>query len=192
MLNVSIYSGFYRAVKDYVQPLIQAAAIGLPVMVSLQAERKTAVLVGITYFTIYILSSAVTRRSGTFSQRFKRLSSPLNLTLMAGLAMGTITGFLTMAGLTLLSIIFFIGIYLVENLRIPVGIAYFTENLDKDILATTLSAESQGKSLFTAVIALLLGFLADRLDIGTAILVCSAVMLLTTPLYLLKKQTEAQ
>jgi uncharacterized membrane protein len=111
---------------------------------------------------------------------------------MAGLAMGTITGFLTMAGLTLLSIIFFIGIYLVENLRIPVGIAYFTENLDKDILATTLSTESQGKSLFTAVIALLLGFLADRLDIGTAILVCSAVMLLTTPLYLLKKQTEAQ
>jgi len=192
MLNVSVYSGFYRAVKDYVQPLIQAAAISLPVMVSLQPERKTAVLVGITYFTIYILSSAVTRQSGTFSQRFKRLNSPLNLTLMAGLAMGTLTGFFTMSGLTLLSIIFFIAIYLVENLRIPVGIAYFTENLDKDILATTLSAESQGKSLFTAVIALLLGFLADRLDIGTAILVCSAAMLLTTPLYLLKKQTETQ
>ena len=192
MINVSVYSGYYRAVKDYVQPLIQAAAIGLPVLVSLQAERTTAVLVGISYFIIYMLSSAVTRQSGTFSSRFKGLSSPLNLTLMAGLMFGTLTGFLSMMGFTLLSIILFIGIYLVENLRIPAGIAYFTENLDKDILATTLSVESQSKSLFTALIALLLGYLADRFDIGTAILVCSAVMLLTTPLYLLKKRTEVR
>lgn len=191
MLNVSVYSGYYRAVKDYVQPLIQATAIGLPVMVSLQAERKTAVLVGFIYFTIYMLSSAITRQSGTFSQRFRRLNIPLNLTLIAGLTMGTLTGFFSVVGFTLLSIILFIGIYLVENLRIPVGIAYFTENLDKDILATTLSAESQGKSMFTAVIALLLGFLADRMDIGTAILVCSAAMLLTTPLYLIRKKPEA-
>ena len=82
-----------------------------------------------------------------------------------------------MAGFTLMSIILFIGIYLVQNLRIPVGIAYYTENLDTDILATTLSAESQSKSLFTAIIALFL--------------VCSASVLLTTPLYLIKKQRQA-
>ena len=187
MLNLSVYGGYYRAVKDYVQPLIQAAAIGLPVFMSLQAERKTAVLVGIIYFMIYMLSSVVTRQSGNFSNRFVGLTIPLNLTLLAGLLMGTLTGFFSMAGFTLMSIFLFIGIYLVQNLRIPVGIAYFTENLDNDILATTLSAESQGKSLFTAVIALLLGFLADRFDVGTAILVCSAVLLLTTPLYLIKK-----
>jgi uncharacterized membrane protein len=95
-----------------------------------------------------------------------------------------------MAGFTLMSIILFIGIFLVQNLRIPVGIAYYTENLDTDILATTLSAESQSKSFFTAIIALLLGFLADRFDVGTAILVCSALILLTTPLYLIKKQRQ--
>jgi MFS-type transporter involved in bile tolerance (Atg22 family) len=44
--------------------------------------------------------------------------------------------------------------------------------------------------MFTAVIALMLGFLADRFNIGTAILVISAFMLLTTPLYLLKKRRE--
>jgi len=190
MLNLSVYSGYYRAVKDYVQPLIQAAAIGLPVLMSLQAERKTAVLVGIIYFIIFMLSSAVTRQSGNFSNRFMGLSIPLNLTLMAGLVLGTLTGFFSMAGFTLMSIILFIGIYLVQNLRIPVGIAYYTENLDTDILATTLSAESQSKSFFTAIIALLLGFLADRFDVGTAILVCSALILLTTPLYLIKKQRQ--
>ena len=190
ILNVSVYSGYYHAVKDYVQPLIQAAAISMPILMSLQAERKTAVLVGIIYFLIYMLSSAVTRRSGTFSNWFQGLTSPLNLTLMAGLMIGTLTGLFSMVGFTILSIILFICIYLVENLRIPAGIAYFTENLDKDILATTLSAESQSKSLFTAVIALMLGFLADRFDVGTAILACSAFMLLTTPLYLLKKRRE--
>jgi MFS family permease len=191
ILNVSVYGGYYRAVKDYIQPLIQAAALSLPVLVSLQSEQKTAVLVGIIYFLIYLMSSAVTRQSGRFSKRLQGLSGLLNLTLIAGLMLGTMTGFFYLAGFTLLSIILFTGIYLVQNLRIPAGIAYFTENLDKDILATTLSAESQSKSMFTAVIALMLGFLADRFDIGTAILACSAFMLLTTPLYLLKKRRDA-
>jgi MFS family permease len=188
ILNLSVYSGYYRAIKDYVQPLIQSAALSLPVLVSLQSEQKTAALVGIIYFLIYLLSSAVTRQAGPFSNWFQDLSGPLNLTLLAGLIIGTLTGFFSMAGFTMLSILLFIGIYLVENLRLPIGIAYFTENLDKDILATTLSAESQSKSLFTAVIALLIGFLADRFDIGTAILACSAFMLLTTPFYLIRKR----
>jgi MFS family permease len=190
ILNVSVYGGYYRAIKDYIQPLIQAAALSFPVLVSLQSEQKTAVLVGIIYFLIFLMSSVVTRQSGRFSKNFRGLTGPLNLTLIAGLMFGTITGFFYLAGFTWLSITFFIGIYLVQNLRIPIGIAYFTENLNKDILATTLSAESQSKSMFTAVIALMLGFLADRFNIGTAILVISAFMLLTTPLYLLKKRRE--
>ncbi len=191
ILNVSVYSGYYSAVKDYVQPMIQNAALSLPVLLSLQAEQKTAVMIGMVYFLIYLLSSAVTRQAGPFSKRFPGLSRPLNLTLLAGLMIGTLTGFFSMLGCTLLAIILFICIYLVENLRIPAGIAYFTENLDRDILATTLSAESQGKSLFTAIVAMLLGFLADRFDLGTAILACSAAMLLTTPFYLIGNRGKA-
>ena len=188
ILNLSVYSGYYRAVKDYVQPMIQAAALSLPLLVTLKPGQKTAVLVGIIYFLIYLLSSLVARQSGRFSQRFQGLSVPLNLTLIAGLILGTLTGGFSMAGFPLLSIIIFIGIYLIQNLRLPAGIAYFTENLDKDILATTLSAESQSKSLFTAVMALMIGLLADRYEVGTAVLVCSGILLATTPLYLLGKR----
>jgi MFS family permease len=188
ILNLSVYSGYYRAVKDYVQPLIQAAALSIPVFTSLGSGQKTAVLVGMIYFRIYLLSSLVARQSGRFSQRFQGLSTPLNLTLIAGLILGTLTGGFSMAGFPLLSMILFIGIYLIQNLRLPTGIAYFTENLDPDILATTMSAESQSKSLFAAVIALMIGFLADRYDVGTAILLCSGILLVTTPLYLLGKR----
>jgi MFS family permease len=188
ILNLSVYSGYYRAVKDYVQPLIQTAALSLPVLISLGSEQKTAILVGLIYFLIYVLSSLVARQSGKFSQRFQGLSLPLNLTLVSGLLLGILTGCFSMAGFTFLSMILFIGIYLVQNLRLPVGIAYFTENLDKDILATTLSAESQSKSLFAALMAPVIGFLADRFDVGTAILAVSAFMLVTTPFYLIRRQ----
>jgi MFS family permease len=188
ILNLSVYGGYYRAVKDYVQPLIQTAAFSLPVLVSLQAEKKTAVGVGIIYFVIYLLSSMVTRQSGNFSRRVHGLRPALNGTLVSGLILGIITGCFSMLGYALLPILLFIGIYLVQNLRVPAGVAYFTENLDPDILATTLSAESQSKSLFTAVIAIMIGFLADRFDVGTALLVCSALMLLTTPFYFIRRR----
>ena len=188
MLNVSVYSGYYRAIKDYVQPLIQATALGFPIMLNLDTGQRTAILVGVIYFLIFLLSSRVTRSADRFTRLFPNLARPLNITLMAGLLMGAVTGFLSMWGCSILAVLLFISIYLVENLRVPAGIAYFTQNLERDILATALSAESQGKSLFTALIALLLGILADRFDVGTAILVASSGMLLTAPLFLIRKR----
>ena len=188
MLNVSVYSGYYRAIRDYVQPLIQATAIGFPLLLAFDPGQRTAILVGVIYFLIFLLSSKVTRSADHFARLFPNLARPLNITLLAGFFLGVCSGFLSIWGLSIGAILLFITIYLVENLRVPAGIAYFTENLDKDVLATALSTESQSKSLFTALIAMLLGFLADRFDIGTAILVSSAGMLLTTPIYLIRKR----
>ena len=186
ILNASVYSGYYRALKDYLQPVIQAFALSLPFLTDLDENRKSAALIGIIYFILYMLSSMAARRSGRFTGLFRTLSLPLNLTMVMGFALGVLCGLAYMKTMALAAIILFIGIYMVENLRMPAGISYFTAHLDKDILATTLSAESQGKSMFTAIIALMPGFLADRLGLGTAILSSSLVMLLTVPLYLIR------
>ncbi len=186
ILNASVYSGYDRALKDYKQPVIQAFAISMPVLLALDDDRKSALMIGIIYFIIYFLSSATTRRSGRFAGLFKGYALPLNLTMLAGFAIGILCGLAIIRDMAILAILLFIGIYLLENLRLPAGISYFTENIDKDILATTLSAESQGKSLFTGVIALLTGFLADRFEIGTAVLVVSGIMLLVYPLALIR------
>ena len=145
-------------------------------------------MIGVVYFIIYLLSSALTRRSGRFASLFKGYAGPLNLTLIAGFSLGALCGLAIIKEMTVIAILLFIGIYLVENLRLPAGISYFTEYLDRDILATTLSAESQVKSLFTAVIALLTGFLADRYSIGTAVLVISVIMLVCLPLFRIQKE----
>lgn len=186
ILNVSVFGGYYRALKDYAQPVIQAFAISLPVLLSLDQESRVAMLIGAVYFLIYALSSFVTRRSAWLGSIFKGYAVPLNLTLLAGFSMGALCGFTLLRDLPLIAILLFISIYLVENLRLPAGLSYFTENVDGDILATILSAESQGKSLISGVIALIMGFLADRYGIGHGMLLVSVLMILSSPLFLVR------
>ena len=68
--------------------------------------------------------------------------------------------------------------YLIENLRKPMGIAYVSERMNQDALATALSAESQAETIFAAVIALALGFASDLWGPGLGIMAVSALCLL--------------
>jgi hypothetical protein len=181
ILNVSSHGGYYRAVKDYLQPVIQSLALSLPLFMNLEKEKKSALLIGIIYFIIYFLSSATTRRSGSFTGRFGSLATPLNLTLIAGFSAGILSGLFYRMDLFTVSVVFFVLVYMLENLRLPAGISWFTENIEPGILATALSTESQGKSLFTAVLALGMGLLADRAGPGTALMLVSVLMLMLVP-----------
>jgi len=187
ILNVSSHGGYYRAVKDYLQPVIATMALSMPFLVNLEKERKSALMIGGIYFLIYLLSSSVTRRSGKFSARFRRIETSLNITLLAGFLAGALSGLFYGLDLLLLSIVFFIFVFLVENLRLPAGISWFSEQLEPDVLATALSVESQGKSLITAALALGMGLLADRFGPGTALLSISVLMLVIWPVIRMRK-----
>ena len=187
ILNISSHGGYYRAIKDYLQPMIQSLALTLPFFMDLDTERKSAMLIALVYFIIYLLSSATTRRSGSFTGRFRTLATPLNITLLAGFTAGALSGLFFTLDFVIISIVFFVLVYLVENLRLPAGISWFTEQLEPEILATALSVESQGKSLFTAILALGMGFLADRFGPGTALLTVSVAMLVIVPVLMIRK-----
>ena len=186
--NLSVYSGFYKAIKDYLQPVLKTFALGLPILLMLSEKQRSSIVIGIVYFVIYILTSYASRSSGKTAEKFKNLYIPLNITMVIGFFIGILSGFFYELNLAVLSIIFYIGIYLIENLRKPIGISYVTDVSDKDILATTLSAESQAKALFAAIIALLIGFFADRYGIGNALMIVSFILIFTTPLYYAKKK----
>jgi MFS-type transporter involved in bile tolerance (Atg22 family) len=89
-----------------------------------------------------------------------------------------------------IAILFYIAIYLIENARNPIGVAYISELYDNKILATALSANSQAKSLFAAILAPILGFLADKFGIGIALSALALIILISTPLYLVKIKTK--
>ena len=189
--NISLFSGYYRAVKDYIQPVLQTVAAGLAFHFGIQGEKATAILVGMIYFFIYLLSAYASRISGQIAKRFHNLNRPLNLSLLVGLILGLISGLFFIGETSLLvglGILIFIGIYLVENLRKPIGIAYVTEILDKDILATALSTESQVKSIFSAIMAPVIGFFADLYGIGIALLIISALVLAILPFVWARKR----
>jgi len=188
--NLSLFTGYYRALKDYLQPVLKAFAIALPVFLMFEEKQRASVIIGITYFLIYLLTSYASRNSGRFAEKFQNLNIPLNLTIVLGITVGGLSGLLYEYGFFILSIVFYIGIYVIENLRKPIGISYVAETINKDILATVLSAESQAHTLVAAVLAPAFGYLADSFGLGYAIVIISVTLLVTSPFYLLGKNTS--
>lgn len=183
ILTQAVYTGYYKAVRDYVQPVIKTFALSLPVFLWLDDKQRASIMVGIVFTVIYFLTSFTARRAGRFAERFQTLSHPLNITMLVGLVAGFVSGLLYHWGWLAGAVVFYMAIYLVENLRKPIGISIVAERLDKDILATALSAESQAETLFAALLAPVIGFVADQWGIGVALMVVSAGLVMLMPLF---------
>jgi len=185
--NLSVYGGFYKAAKDYIQPILRTFALSLPILLFLEDKQRSSIVIGIVYFIIFMLNSFASRESGNAADKFRNLYIPLNLTMIVGFSMGILSGVFYNLELAVVSIVLYIGIYLLENLRKPMGISYVTDMMKQDILATALSVESQASSLATAIIALLLGFFADKYGVGSSLVIVSIILILTTPFYFAKE-----
>jgi hypothetical protein len=98
--------------------------------------------------------------------------------LFMGILFGVVSGIAYWLGAPLLAIILYVGIYVMENLRKPMGIAYVTERMDEASLASALSVESQAETLFAVVIALMLGFFSNLWGLGLGLLVVSGICLI--------------
>jgi MFS family permease len=188
--SLSVFSGFHRATKDYLQPVLAAFALSLPVFLVYEESKRTALVIGIAYFFIYILTAFASKKSGKSAAKFQHIIVPLNISMILGLIMGVLIGIFYNLGLLIISILLFIGIFIIQNLRKPMGISYVSDMANPDILATTLSAESQATSLFSGIIAVVIGYCADRFGLGTAMIVVSLVLLVLTPLYLAKEKVK--
>jgi MFS family permease len=173
--NQSLYSGYYKAFKDYLQPILKNFAIALPVLLALQDDQRTALITGFVYAALYLLTAYASKSSGKMSERFHTLAIPLNSMLFMGISFGVVSGIAYWLGVPLVAIILYVGIYVIENLRKPMGIAYVTERMDKGSLASALSVESQAETLFAVLIALMLGFFSNLWGLGMGILVVSAI-----------------
>lgn len=189
--NQALYTGYYKATKDYLQPLLAGLALGLPVFLSWGERERAALVVGLAYFCLYLATSYASRSAGRFSERFDSLARPLNLTLLIGVGLGLASGLSYGLGALAPAALLYVGIYVIENLRKPMGIAYVTELMNQDALATALSAESQAETLFAAVIAMGLGFAADRLGPGLGLAACSAACLALAALLRLPERPAA-
>ncbi|HPO49084.1 MAG TPA: hypothetical protein PLO89_02065 [Spirochaetota bacterium] len=111
----------------------------------------------------------------------------MNLTIIAGLIAGIFAGLASKVEIHFLAIIFFVVTYLVHNIRRPMGEAYITDVMKNDILATTLSTESQVTTVFAAIAAPLIGLASDKFGVGIGISAVSCLMLIFLPFYYARK-----
>lgn len=178
IISLSAYTGYYKASKDYIQPLIQVFALSLPLFVNQTSIQREAILIGVIYFFLYLSTSFIARRSGRWVRKQKSVQSAMLISLMSGAFLGLLSGVFILIGYNILAILLFMGIYMFENLRKPIGIGQIAENTDQKVLASALSVESQAETLFAAMFALILGFLIDKTSLGLGIIIVSALAML--------------
>jgi len=186
MLESMSWEGVVNAVKDYLQPALAAMVLawgfgawmnGGPVsglasrgiqvdgLVLADSEptaiRVVAIMVGIVYPILYLLSSIASR----YSYRLARgAGSPdwaarglwrWQMLLFLVLAIADIAGWITLVVLA------FVFMHIILNLWRPILISRFDERSSPEEGATILSIESQSQRIATLIVAPLLGLVID-------------------------------
>ncbi|MFO8064663.1 MAG: MFS transporter [Spirochaetia bacterium] len=192
VLNASLLGAFYKASKDFLQPMVQALALSLPFLIDAGEARRSAVLIGVVYSVLYVATSFASRYAGGIGDRLGPLERSLNVELAAGLAVTLAAGTAHALGYSAVAVVMFMLLFLVQNARRPLSVTYISDAVSQDIQATALSVESQVQSLFGAAFAFAIGAVADAAggEIGVGVAVVAGVALLLFPLYRLRPVSQ--
>ncbi len=179
IINTSaLHTAYLKAVKDYIQPLMVQVALIIPLMVTLEVEKKNGIIIGIIYFLIYLLTSIASRFSSKIVTNNKNKIS--FVTLVLGFALGILSGIFYKYNLWILSLIFFVGIYIIENVRKPILTGFVADEVPNKILTSVISAQSLLRTVMTALIALVFGIVADHYGIGVSVITVSVILSIST------------
>jgi len=179
ILNSASFSALFKATKDYLQPIIETFALGLPFLLLLDDVKRSGVVIGLVYFFIYLLTSYSSRSSDRFSRKFSSLVVPINLTFLVGVGFLFFAGLATWKGYVVLSIFVFLGFYILQNLRKPMNVAFISEQISQNVMASGLSVEAQFSTILVAILAPILGAMADAFGVGLALAVLGVGTLLS-------------
>lgn len=155
------FEGLYKSSKDYVQPLVAAVAISLPLLATLDEPRAVAVIAGGVYVVLHVLGAVASRHAHRWVARF---GDPARAARGAWWALAT--SFLVMGvglwlGARAAAIAAFVLIALLHNLFRPILVSRVDALGERKSAATVLSIESQATSTAAMLLAPLLGLLVD-------------------------------
>jgi len=192
------FDGTFKAVQGYLQPVLESyakvAALALPLLAGLADRQQIAVFVAAAYVVLHLLGSFASRRAdamlkwaGDQKAAARRLWW-FDLLIFAVLTAGVLLA------RPVAAIAAFVALSFIQNFWRPILVSRFADEADSDRMATTLSIESQVRSLFAAVLAPLLGLAVDLaaryqpaawkadlrfLPVGAVGLLIAAIMLAT-------------
>jgi len=189
------FEGIFYAIKDYLQPVLKAAALIAAgrwiVTAEMSQIQQATLLIGPVYFILYLLSGAASRQA-------HRIATAAGSEEQAAhwLWGGTVATFVLMTlaayyDSSLWLVLAFLLLHVIKNLWRPVLISRFDAYSNESQGATVLSIESQGCHIATMVVAPLLGLAVDLVQahqiggpfwpLGLAGMVVAIGFLLTAP-----------
>ena len=192
LMNSASYGGLYKGIKDFIQPMLKATALSLPLFLTVGDETRSVLVVGVAYFFIYLANSFSSSRAAHLAHYLKSVPRGMNVTYAIGVLFLLASGVLFWLKYYTLSVLCYIMLYIGENLRKPLNISYISENMASGVLATGLSGESQLKSIFTAIFSFAMGFLAHVAGIGPAIVIIAVAALALYPLIRIVPSDETE
>ncbi len=175
-INSSVYDGLYKAIKDYIQPIIKSYSALLPIVI-LKNENNSVILLSLTYFVLYLLSAYSSQYSYLIKQIFIKSEKAINQTFSIGVAFLLIASVFYLFNLKLIAILFYILFYMVQNIRRPLIVEVLSNKIKGTVLASGLSAESFLKMITTVIFSMISGYFADLLGIGYSLLIVSSMAL---------------
>jgi len=155
------FEGVYKAVADYLQPVVKNVALLLPIFLAWGETRRSAVMIGVVYVILYLVSAYASRNS-------HRITSHAGGEEKGSRLLWKVISVLYVALIPLLlfeyyyaAVIGFIALALIQNFWRPILISRFDAFASETKGATVLSIESQAKSVSTMLTAPILGVAVD-------------------------------
>ncbi len=158
ILNASSYQAGFKIIKDYIQPLIISLTLTVILFKSFSVDENAKIYIGVTYAFIYLVSAGaskyayLTKKIGTSHSivRFMWFISGISLIILS-VFVDYLFAIFTI----------FLVLYVLMNLRRPIMVEVIGDVTDKKLRATILSIESQMTSLWIAILAPIIGLIAD-------------------------------
>ncbi|MBR8537626.1 MFS transporter [Carboxylicivirga sediminis] len=177
VILTSSFTGYYKAVKDYIQIIITGLAAKFIIIPHVNNEQHIAIYIGLTYFALFMLNSVASRNAYKIEQMSATLRIGLINLQRSGYLLGVVASLFFVFDYPLVALLAFASIFIVQNLRRPLAVNYITKQFDEKMMASIMSVESQSETLISALLALLLGILVDLSGVGWGIGVLSVLLL---------------
>ncbi len=175
------HTAYLRSVKDYIQLVMLNVVLLIPVLVHLEQEKKSGLFIGIMYFLIYLATSTASKYSSNLAKRSRR--NVVYISMLAGFLAGAVSGMAFLYEFWAISLLAFAVIYIMENIRKPLLTGAIADQVPKEILTSVISAQTLLRTVFTSILALVFGWLADRFGVGFSLFSISLLLLLNGLLF---------
>ena len=163
ILESMAFEGFFKAAKDYFQPLIKSAALLLPIFMFIEESDRIAIMVGVIYFALHFSSAYASRQSHRVTEDMGGEEKGSRFLWKVAFAMYLVLIPMLVFELYYVAILTFVGLFIIQNFWKPILISRFDAFASETRGATVLSIESLARTIATGITAPLLGLAVDSL-----------------------------